>query len=142
VHAFIDGKRPLDRELWSHAASLGWLGLGIPDEYGGVGLGAHGLAVLHAELGRQAAPGSYIPTLSAAQAIIEVGTEAARQAWLPRIAAGEISVAVPATSGATALSWSGAAVSGVLRCLGAPHAAVVLAPAGEAWVLVELAGAD
>lgn len=57
VHAFIDGKRPLDRELWSHAASLGWLGFGIPEQYGGVGMGARGLAILHGELGRQAAPG-------------------------------------------------------------------------------------
>ena len=142
VHAFIDGKRPLDRELWSHAASLGWLGFGIPEQYGGVGLGAHGLAILHAELGRQAAPGPYIATLSAAQAIVETGTEAVRTAWLPRIASGEINVAVPATPGATALSWSGALVSGVLRCLGARDAAVVLAPAGDAWVLVELAGAE
>jgi len=142
VHAFIDGKRPLDRELWSHAASLGWLGFGIPEQYGGVGLGAHGLAILHAELGRQAAPGPYIATLSAAQAIVETGTEALRKAWLPRIASGEINAALPATPGATALTWSGAGVSGVLRCLGARDAAVVLAPAGDAWVLVELAGAD
>ena len=39
VHAFIDGKNSLDRELWSQAASLGWLGFGIPEQYGGLGLG-------------------------------------------------------------------------------------------------------
>ena len=60
VHAFIDGKNALDRDLWSQAASLGWLGFGIPEQYGGLGLGCHGLAILHTELGRQAAPGPYI----------------------------------------------------------------------------------
>ena len=70
VHAFIDGKNSLDRELWSQAASLGWLGFGIPEQYGGLGLGCRGLAILHTELGRQAAPGPYIATLSAAQAIV------------------------------------------------------------------------
>jgi alkylation response protein AidB-like acyl-CoA dehydrogenase len=142
VHAFIDGKNALDRELWSQAASLGWLGFGIPEQYGGLGLGARGLAILHTELGRQAAPGPYIATLSAAQAIVENGTEAARKAWLPRIASGEITAAIPATPGAASLTWSGAGVSGTLRCLGARDAGCVLAPTGDAWVIVELAGAE
>ena len=134
IHAFIDGKNALDRELWSQAASLGWLGFGIPEQYGGLGLGCRGLAILHTELGRQAAPGPYIPTLSAAQVIAEHGSEAARTAWLPRIASGEISAAVPA-------SLTGS-FSGTLRCLGAPDAAFVLAPAGDTWAIVELAGAE
>src|ERR1700722_19758676 len=90
VHTFIDGKNSLDRELWSRAGSLGWLGFGIPEQYGGVGVGGDGLAILHTELGRQAAPGPYISTLSAAQAIVENGTDATREAWLPRVASGEI----------------------------------------------------
>jgi len=142
VHAFIDGKNALDRDLWSQAASLGWLGFGIPEQYGGLGLGCRGLAILHTELGRQVAPGPYIPTLSAAQAIVENGSESIRTAWLPHIASGEVSAAVPATPDAAALTWSGAGVSGTLRCLGATNAAFVLAPAGDAWVIVELAGAD
>jgi alkylation response protein AidB-like acyl-CoA dehydrogenase len=142
VHAFIDGKNSLDRELWSQAASLGWLGVGIPEEYGGLGLGCHGLVILHNELGRQAAPGPYIPTLSATRAIVERGSEAVRMAWLPRLASGEVNAAVPATVDAAPLTWSGAGVSGALRCLGARDAAFVLAPAGDAWVIVELDGAE
>jgi alkylation response protein AidB-like acyl-CoA dehydrogenase len=142
VHAFIDGKNSLDRELWSQAAALGWLGFGIPEQYGGLGLGCHDLAILHTELGRQAAPGPYIATLSAAQAIVEAGTQATRAAWLPRIASGEISAAVPASHSASSLTWSDDGVSGTLRCLGSRDAAFVLAPAGDAWVIVQLAGAD
>ena len=77
VHAFIDGKNSLAGTVvpgriprlarFRHS-----------EQYGGLGLGCHGLAILHNELGRQAAPGPYIATLSAAQAIVESGTEAIR----------------------------------------------------------------
>jgi alkylation response protein AidB-like acyl-CoA dehydrogenase len=132
VHAFIDGKNALDRDLWAQAASLGWLGFGIPEAHGGLGLGVRGLAILHTELGRQGAPGPYIPTLAAAQAIMDHGTDEARATWLPRIAAGEISAAVPVAPDAVK--------AGTIRCLGAPDAAIVLAPAGSGWGIYDLTG--
>jgi alkylation response protein AidB-like acyl-CoA dehydrogenase len=142
VHAFIDGNTPLDRALWTHAASLGWLGFGVPESYGGLGMGAQGLALLHGELGRQAAPGPFIASLSAAQTLVECADETVRTTWLPRLAAGEISAAVPANVEAMTLIRSGAGVSGSMRCLGAPDATILLAPVGNAWGIVELAGAE
>jgi len=142
LHAFIDGKNTLDKALWAQAASLGWLGFGIPEQFGGLGMGAQGLAILHGELGRQAAPGPYIATLSAAQAIVETGGEAIGQAWLPRVSSGEVSAAVPATLDARGLTRSSAGVSGTLRCLGAADAAFLLASADDDWVIVDLAGAE
>lgn len=142
LHAFIDGKNTLDKALWAQAGSLGWLGFGIPEQFGGLGMGAQGLAILHGELGRQSAPGPYIATLSAAQAIVETGGEALCQTWLPRLASGEISAAVPAILDEHSLASSGAGVSGALRCLGAANAAFLLAPTNDGWVIVELAGAD
>jgi alkylation response protein AidB-like acyl-CoA dehydrogenase len=149
LHAFVDGKTALDQALWSQAASLGWLGFGIAEEHGGLGLGLHGLAILHAELGRQAAPGPYISSLCAGQAIAARGTDVVRKTWLPRIAAGEIQAAIPASLNASlsadqsaGLTLSSTGVSGTLRCLGGPDATFVLAPAGEVWVIVELAGAE
>lgn len=142
LHAFIDGKTALDRSLWTQAASLGWLGVGIPEEHGGLGLGWHGLVILSTELGRQGAPGPYIATLCAGQAIATRGTDAARKTWLPRIAAGEIRAAIPAsltTSPNAGLTLSNTGVSGTLRCLGGVDADFVLAPTGQAWVIVELA---
>ena len=144
LHGFIDGRTTLERDLWVQAATLGWLGFGIPEEYGGLGLGLHGLAILHTELGRQAAPGPYVATLSAAQVIVARGADAERKTWLPRIATGEIRAAIPASLNAgqnARLTLSGTSVSGTLRCLGCPDAAFVLAPAGEVWVIVELAEA-
>ena len=142
LHAFIDSRNALDRTLWAQAGQLGWLGLGIPEQFGGLGMGVQGLAILHGELGRQAAPGPYIASLSAAQTIVETGSEAIRQTWLPRLASGEVSAAVPATLDLRRLSRSDAGVSGTLRCLGAADAAFLLAPTDDAWVVVDLAGVE
>jgi alkylation response protein AidB-like acyl-CoA dehydrogenase len=142
LHAFIDGKNALDKTLWTQAAQLGWLGLGIPEQFGGLGMGAQGLAILHDELGRQAAPGPYIATLSAAQTIVESGDDDSRQAWLPRLASGAISAAVPAALHGRSLNRSGAGISGTLRCLGAADAAFLLAPTDDTWVIVDLAVAE
>jgi alkylation response protein AidB-like acyl-CoA dehydrogenase len=142
LHAFIDGKNALDKMLWTQAAQLGWLGLGIPEQFGGLGMGAQGLAILHGELGRQSAPGPYVATLSAAQTVVATGGEAIRQTWLPRLASGAVSAAVPATLDACSLTRSGAGISGTLRCLGAADAALLLAPTDHDWVIVDLAGAE
>ncbi|HET7882682.1 MAG TPA: acyl-CoA dehydrogenase family protein, partial [Acetobacteraceae bacterium] len=142
LHAFIDGKNALDKTLWAQAAQLGWLGCGIPEKFGGLGMGAEGLAILHGELGRQSAPGPYIATLSAAQTIVETGSEAICRTWLPRLASGDVSAAVPATLDVPSLTHSAAGVSGRLRCLGAVDAAVLLAPIDDAWVIIDLAGAE
>ena len=142
LHAFIDGKNTLDKMLWTQAGQLGWLEFGIPEQFGGLGMAARGLAILHGELGRQAAPGPYIATLSAAQAIVEAGDEACRRTCLPRLASGEVSAAVPAALDGRSLTRSGAGVSGTLRCLGAADAAFLLVPTDDAWVIVDLAHAD
>lgn len=142
LHAFIDGKRPLEQELWSRAAALGWFGFAIPEAYGGLGLGPQGLAILHTELGRHAVPGAYIPTLTAAQTIVERATDATQAAWLPRLAAGEVSIAIPATPNAATLTRSPSGLSGTLRCLGAPDSGFLLAPADDAWVIVALTPDD
>ena len=141
LHAFIDGKNALDKTLWAQAGQLGWLGLGIPEQFGGLGMGAQGLAILHGELGRQSSPGPYIATLSAAQAIVETAGQAICQTWLPRLASGDISAAVPAILDVRGLTRSGARVSGTLRCLGAVDAAFVLAPTDDGWMIVDMAEA-
>ena len=85
----------------------------------------------------------YISTLSAAQTIVETRRRIgfARhgcRGWL----SGEVSAAVPATLDVRSLNHSGTGVSGTLPCLQAPlmrHS--FLAPADNAWVIVDLAGA-
>lgn len=49
-------------QLWQTLVSLGWLGLGVPEERGGLGQPFAAAAVLHEELGRALAPHSFIGT--------------------------------------------------------------------------------
>lgn len=79
-----------DRELWGKIAALGWVGAAVPEEYGGIGLGAEGLCVLADEIGASAAAIPFASTAYlGAPAILAYGSEAQKQAHLPRIAAGE-----------------------------------------------------
>jgi len=96
LHAYLDGKVELDRVLWNRAADLGWLGIGLSEEAGGLGLGPQGLDALHRELGSRGAPGPFIASLAAAQVLNDVADTGARDAWVPRIAQGEAKLAVPA----------------------------------------------
>jgi alkylation response protein AidB-like acyl-CoA dehydrogenase len=60
VRAMIDDERGFTDDLWSRLADLGWLGLLIPEEHGGIGLGLVDLVVVQEELGRMAFPGPYL----------------------------------------------------------------------------------
>ena len=77
-------------EVWRKMADLGWQGLIVPEEYGGVGFGFLDLIVLLEEFGRALVPGPFVPTMVAATAIIEGGNEEQKQQWLPRIASGDV----------------------------------------------------
>ena len=60
----------LNRELWKQFAELGWLGVAIPESYGGAGYGYLELAVIAAEIGRALAPVPFGPTVAlAAEAV-------------------------------------------------------------------------
>ena len=84
-----DDPRGESEAMWKEMAQLGWLGLPLPEEHGGSGLGLVETAILLEELGRAAYPGPYWPTLLAATAIAETGTEAQKKRWLGAIATGD-----------------------------------------------------
>ncbi|MGE4430935.1 MAG: acyl-CoA dehydrogenase family protein [Sphingobium sp.] len=86
--------RGFDRDLWREMAALGWLGLAIPEEHGGLGLGLSHLAVLYEELGRQLASVPALSTMIAASLIAAHGDAAMQARWLPKIAAGEVVAAI------------------------------------------------
>ena len=77
-------------ELWKKMAEQGWMGLTIPDSYGGSGLSLCEQVVLLEEFGRALVPGPYISTVVlGATPIMEAGTEDQKKQFLPKIAAGE-----------------------------------------------------
>ncbi|WP_395647659.1 acyl-CoA dehydrogenase family protein [Terricaulis sp.] len=86
--------RPVDRQLWTDMAALGWLGLGISAGHGGLGQRFAHLAVLHEELGRKTASVPALSTFTAAGLIAAHGSAALQQRVLPAIAAGEMTAAI------------------------------------------------
>src|SRR5215471_12001490 len=90
VRAVLDGKASYDRDLWKGLAEMGFLGIAIPEEFGGAGAGHLELCVIAEEMGRALAPVPFSSTVYlAAEALLLAGSDAQKRKWLPKIAAGE-----------------------------------------------------
>jgi len=88
-----DGSR-FDRALWSTLADAGLLGLHLPGEYGGAGLGLVELARVLVEVGRVVAPAPLASHGAAGLALAELGTADQKERWLPGAADGSLVLAV------------------------------------------------
>jgi alkylation response protein AidB-like acyl-CoA dehydrogenase len=85
-------------DLLRRVADLGWLGVVIPEAYGGEGRSLTDAAVLFEELGRGPVPGPLFASgVLGALAVLHGGTEAQKQAILPAVARGERVLCVAAT---------------------------------------------
>jgi acyl-CoA dehydrogenase len=84
-----DGDR-FDTKLWAELASAGLLGIALPEEVGGAGLGFVEIGLIVEAAGMTAAYVPVIETLAAAAAAVaEFGTEDQRRRWLPPVVAGD-----------------------------------------------------
>ncbi len=102
-------KQTFQPQLVKKAAEIGWLGMMLPEEYGGAGMSTMDCAVVFEELGRGPVPGPLFSSgVLAAQLIYEAGTEAQRNALLPRVCKGEM-IVVPAITDKAAY-WGAEAV--------------------------------
>ena len=82
-------------ELWNKMAELGWMGLILPEEYGGAGLSLLDLGVLLEEFGRAAVPSPMFSTIAlGALPVLEWGSEEQKKAFLPKVAKGELILAM------------------------------------------------
>ena len=82
-------------ELFQAVAEQGWLGINIPEEYGGLGAGAPEAALLLQELGRVFLDLSFWVFRELCWGGFSIGaygTEEQKQQYLPRVAAGDISI--------------------------------------------------
>ena len=77
-------------ELWRQMAGLGWLGISLPEQYGGQGLPLTYLGLITEELGRAIAPVPFHSTMVAALTIAEAGSDRQKQDLLPRVASGDL----------------------------------------------------
>src|SRR6201995_1141429 len=90
VRTVLDGKEPYDRTLWKGLAEMGFLGVAIPEEFGGAGAGHLELCVIAEEMGRALAPVPFSSKLYlACEAILLAGSDAKKKKWRPKIASCE-----------------------------------------------------
>ena len=86
-----------DRAIWSQMAELGWLGILIPEEHGGLGLGLTEMAIVARGLARGLAPEPLTATaVLSATVLVAAENAALKREQLPRLVAGQ---------GLPALAW-------------------------------------
>ncbi|MEJ0027478.1 MAG: acyl-CoA dehydrogenase family protein [Rhizomicrobium sp.] len=86
-----DNEDGFDRAAWREMAELGWAGILVPEEFGGVGLGYLTLGLVLEETGRTLTASPLISTaLTATTALLLAGSDAQKQTYLPAIAEGKL----------------------------------------------------
>ena len=114
-----DGSR-FDRELWREIGEAGLIGLTLPEEYGGAGLGLLELVSVLEEAGTVVAPLPLATHTVSAMALAAFADDAVRQRWLPDAATGGVVLAA-------AVAEDHASVP--------EHPATSASPSGDVWVL-------
>jgi len=90
VRRVLDGNETHAEEVWKGLVDLGVPGVGIPEEFGGLGLSPLELCVVAEEIGRAAAPVPFdTSVVLATEALKLAGSEAQKKKWLPLLASGE-----------------------------------------------------
>ncbi len=91
ARAVLEGDAPFDQELWKAIVEMGWTGVTIPEEYGGLDLGHLELCVIAEEMGRSLAPVPFSSTVYlATEALLIAGSEEQKKKYLPKLASGEL----------------------------------------------------
>jgi alkylation response protein AidB-like acyl-CoA dehydrogenase len=91
VRKLMETEKGYDPKTWERMASeLSLLGLIVPEQFGGAGLGAVELAIAMEEMGRVLFCGPYLSSaVLAAGALLHAGDDAAKKRLLPAIASGK-----------------------------------------------------
>jgi alkylation response protein AidB-like acyl-CoA dehydrogenase len=130
--------------LWDEIAAEGWLGLHLPERFGGQGFGLSELAVVLAELARALVPGPLLSTVLTSAIVAACGTDSLCRDLLPGLGDGSRPAGVAFGRDRLDLTQESdhgrRSVSGTLpTVLGAPGAHVIFAPiTAGGWCLLDL----
>jgi alkylation response protein AidB-like acyl-CoA dehydrogenase len=92
-----DARDPVgfQRDVWKEMAEMGWAGVLIPEEFGGVGFGYVGAGLIAEEIGRNLSMTPFLSTaILSATALTKGGSTQQKESLLPAIASGELVVAL------------------------------------------------
>ncbi len=91
VRELEEDEKGYSPELWRKMAELGWMGLVLPEEHGGMDMGFMDLIILLQEMGRNIVPGPFFcSVVLGSLPILSAGTEEQKKRFLPEIASGEM----------------------------------------------------
>jgi alkylation response protein AidB-like acyl-CoA dehydrogenase len=98
VRALMETEGGFDQAMWRELADLGWLGMAIPENYGGAGFGFLEVVVLLEEMGRVLLPAPFFSTVVVAvPTLLAAGSDDQKAEHLPAIAAGSRRAALALT---------------------------------------------
>ena len=84
-----------DKNIWNEMSKLGWLGIMIPEEFGGSNFGLSGICVVLQECAKTLTPSPLFASgVLGAYAINNYGTKEQKEKYLPLIANGELTTSV------------------------------------------------
>jgi acyl-CoA dehydrogenase len=93
----------VDRELWRELARANLLGIALPEDVGGSGLGMVELCLVLEQQGRRVAPVPLWPALVlGALPLAEFGSPEQRRTWLPEVVAGDVMLTAALDEGGAA----------------------------------------
>jgi alkylation response protein AidB-like acyl-CoA dehydrogenase len=90
VRKIVEASDRFSTSLWQGIGELGLIGVGIPEEYGGSGLGCVDTMAVTESLGRVPFPGPYLETVVVAYLIANSGTDVQKASYLQRLAVGQL----------------------------------------------------
>ena len=92
----------IDAETWQELTELGWLGINVAEEFGGLGLGLSCVVPVAESMGRYLMGSPYSGAIIASECLATSGTRGQKEEWLPKIVNGAIgSMGLTETNG----SW-------------------------------------
>jgi len=135
ARALLEAADERDPDFWAEAAALGWLGLHVPEQYGGSGYTLEETAIVAEQLGHALAPGAFLPTMIASALIDACGSDDQRTRLLPGLADGSVRAGVSVSGSLRVADHTVAGDAGAT--LGAGLADLLVLSAGDDVVLVQ-----
>jgi alkylation response protein AidB-like acyl-CoA dehydrogenase len=147
VREIEDGELGYSPELWREMAGLGWLGITLPEEYGGTGGTFLDLLPIYEEMGRFLVPSPHLDTVAVAgDAILNAGSDAQKEHWLPLIADGRCIVSLAVLEGDGSFGPGGitcsAQFSGSDYVISGTKLLVEFAPSADLFLVVARTSGD
>jgi len=89
VRAELDAKQH-NATLWQEITELGWLGINVPEAYGGLELGLASVVPIVENMGRYLTPSPYLYHVLACEALESSASETQKSTWFPKLVEGAI----------------------------------------------------